>query len=117
MKNNNELIIKSNTLIEGLTDMKTIQYKFTLYLISLINKDDKEFKKVSIPTVKYAELLDIDAQKVGSWSSRIHEVLSKVENKDANKKNRMLSTGNSGPLSAGGADGTVTTPGDTAPTP
>jgi hypothetical protein len=51
-------------------------------------------------------------KKINEW-----QVEQKVENKDANKKNRMLSTGNSGPLSAGGADGTATTPGDTSPTP
>jgi hypothetical protein len=77
----------------------------------------ENFARLCNNTDGFAELLDIDAQKVGGWSSRIHEVLQKVENKDANKKNRMLSTGNSGPLSAGGADGTATTPGDTSPTP
>jgi hypothetical protein len=84
-----------------------------------LNKDFwGNFEKLCNNTDGLADLLDVDAQKVSSWSLRIHEVLKKVENNDANKKNRMISTGNSGPLAVGDSDGgTATTPGDTAPTP
>jgi plasmid replication initiation protein len=52
------IIIKDNSFIEGLTDMSTIQYKFTLYLISLLNKEDKQFRKLLIPIAKYAEFIN-----------------------------------------------------------
>ena len=65
-----------------------------------------------------AELLDVDSQKVGSWSSKIHEVLKKVDSKDVNKKkNRLVkSTGNNVTI-GNNEDGTITTPGDTNSTP
>jgi len=75
------------------------------------------FTKVCNNTEGVAELLDVDSQKVGSWSSRIHELLKKVNDKDTNKKNRMISTGNDGLLADDSDKGPITTPGDTAPTP
>jgi hypothetical protein len=77
----------------------------------------ENFTRLCNNTDGLAELLDVDVQKVGSWSSKIHEVLKKVENLDSNKKNRMISTGNDGPLAGDSDGGTSTTPGDTAPTP
>lgn len=41
MEISNDLVIKANNLIEGFMGMTQNEYKFTLYLISKINKGDK----------------------------------------------------------------------------
>ena len=83
-----------------------------------LSKDFWEnFTRICNNTEGVADLLDVDAQKVSSWSSKIHEILKKVDSMDANKKNRMIDTGNSGPLAGDSDGGTSTSPGDTAPTP
>ena len=44
-----------------------------------------------------AELLDVPAEKIGNWSSRVKEMMDKVEGEDdqkgAEKKNTMVPTG------------------------
>ena len=75
------------------------------------------FSRLCNNTDGLAELLDVDVQKVGSWSAKITELLRKVDDKDAKKKNKIIDTGNSGPLANHDDAGPTTTPGDTAPTP
>lgn len=46
MKNeNSDLVVKDHALTEGIIDMTVTQYKFILFLISKINKNDQDFRK------------------------------------------------------------------------
>ena len=63
MENKSSLIVKQNNLIEGFMDMTRNEYKLTLYLISKINKNDKDFRKQKISVNEYANLLGIGKDK------------------------------------------------------
>ena len=53
----NNLVVKTNNLISGFMDMSKNEYKFVLYLVSKIKKDDKEFRKQRISVKEFRELL------------------------------------------------------------
>jgi len=88
MKESNTLIVKSNALIEAFTDMTTLQYKFTLYVISKLNRNSETFNRVDVPVKKYSELL-------GVAPSNIYENMKEFE-RELGKKivSLALSNGN-----------------------
>ncbi len=70
----NDLIVKSNNLIEGFMSMTANEYKLTLLLISRIKKDDVNFRKQSVKISEIADLLGQDISKGNVY--RIAEKLS-----------------------------------------
>lgn len=68
-----------------------------------------------------AELLDISADKVANWASRVREMVDKVESEDdqdtANKKSKIVSTGTAPIANADGVDATPNEPAETRPMP
>lgn len=74
-----ELVIKANDLIEGFVDMNQNEYKFTLYLVSKIKKDDKELQKQTVTVQEFADVLGVQT----TW---LYTYLEEFENKLLAKK-------------------------------
>lgn len=62
----NDVIVKKNELVEGISNLSLTEYKMMLYLISKINKDDKNFR---IQTIKVSEFKNILGLKGNSMYS------------------------------------------------
>lgn len=58
---NNGLVVKNNNLIEAFFKMSKNEYKLTLYLISKIKKDDKNFRTQRVTIKEFSELLEISS--------------------------------------------------------
>lgn len=56
-KTNNFIVTKSNNLIEAHYNLSAIEQKIILYFVSKIQKDDDEFKKITIPVIEFCKLL------------------------------------------------------------
>lgn len=80
-----DLVVKSNSINEGFIDMTKLQYKFTLYAISKIDKSDKkDFRKVCIHESELKELLE--------WKGEnLYEYLKGFEDELLTKKLRFYS--------------------------
>jgi plasmid replication initiation protein len=70
-----DLVIKSNSLIEGFMNMTQNEYKFILYLISKIKKEDKEFRKQSISVKEFAEILNVKSEWLYTYLKSFEESL------------------------------------------
>jgi len=73
----NDLVIKSNDLIEGIIDMSYNEYKLILYLISKINRNDKEFTKQRITVKEFAELIKCEHNIYSYMKSMAESIVSK----------------------------------------
>lgn len=92
MKKNNSIVSKSNDLIESSYKLSLQEQKIVLYLVSLINPEDKEFKPYCIQSKTVAEILNINPKNVYRDLKRISRNLRK---KDIIifKENSILETG------------------------
>lgn len=70
-----ELIVKSNNLIEAFVNMTKNEYKLTLYLISKINKNDANFRKQTITVREFCTLLNISENGRSSYIKAFEESL------------------------------------------
>lgn len=66
----NNLVIKANNIIESIMDMSKNEYKLTLFLISKINRNDKEFTTQSIIVKEFADLI--------GCTHNIHEYMKNI---------------------------------------
>jgi plasmid replication initiation protein len=93
MENKSSLIVKQNNLIEGFMDMTRNEYKLTLYLISKINKNDKDFRKQKISVNEFANLLGIGKDKLYFYLEQMQDSLLEkkivVESIDEKEKKRL----------------------------
>jgi len=72
----NNLVIKANNLIEGIMDMSHNEHRFTLYLISKINKNDKEFRKQKVNVKEFAELIGCEHDIYGYMRNMADTIVS-----------------------------------------
>ena len=71
------LIVKSNELIQGRYELKISQIKLILHMITLIKKDDEDFKEYKISIKDYAHRIGIDPEGEYSHAKEITEDLLK----------------------------------------
>ena len=71
------LIVKSNQLIQGRYELKISQIKLILHMITLIKKDDEDFKEYKISIKDYAHRLGVDPEGEYSHAKDITEDLLK----------------------------------------
>ncbi|EKD94282.1 MAG: hypothetical protein ACD_26C00137G0004 [uncultured bacterium] len=78
-----ELVVKANNLIEGFMDMTQQEYKFTLFLISRIRKEDKEFHTQKVSVKEFANVINYTG-------GNMYEYMKGFESSLASKKIRVL---------------------------
>jgi len=71
------LIVKSNELIQGRYELKISQIKIILHMITLIKKDDADFKEYRISIKDYAHRVGIDPEGEYTHAKEITEDLLK----------------------------------------
>jgi len=88
------LIVKSNELIQGRYELKISQIKLILHMITLIRKDDEDFKEYKISIKDYAQRVGIDPEGEYSHAKEITEDLlkkvMKIAYEDEGGKERFL---------------------------
>jgi len=85
----NSMVIKSNSLIEGIMDMSHNEHRLTLYLISKINKSDQEFRKQKITVKEFAELIGCE-HDIYTYMKNIAESIVSRKIKILNADGNML---------------------------
>ncbi|OCL28753.1 hypothetical protein U472_00085 [Orenia metallireducens] len=89
MKERNELIVKENHLIEGFVEMTKNEYKFILYLISKIKKDDKNFRKQKVSVKEFSDVLDYKGEGLYQYMKEFEDSLIKkhirIENSEGDR--------------------------------
>jgi len=73
--NKNHLVVKANDLIEAFFGMTQNEYKFILFLMSKIRKDDTEFRIQEITVQEFNDLLDIKGSKTYSYMRSFEDSL------------------------------------------
>jgi len=88
------LIVKSNELIQGRYELKISQIKLILHMITLIKKDDEDFKEYKVSIKDYAHRMGIDPEGEYSHAKEITEDLLKkvikISYEDEKGKDRFL---------------------------
>lgn len=89
MKERNELIVKENHLIEGFVEMTKNEYKFILYLISKIKKDDENFRKQKVSVKEFSDVLDYKGEGLYQYMKEFEDSLIKkhirIENSEGDR--------------------------------
>jgi plasmid replication initiation protein len=71
----NKLIVKANDLVEAFFEMTQNEYKFILFLISKIRKDDTEFRRQEITVSEFNNLIGIKGTKTYSYMRSFEDSL------------------------------------------
>lgn len=79
-KKRNSLVVKHNELLRNTRyELSTTEQKILIYLVSKINKDDKELRKVNFDLKEYCEIAGI--QTGGEAYIRLKETIRDLSNK------------------------------------
>ncbi|PRX19647.1 replication initiator protein [Orenia metallireducens] len=89
MEHKNKLIVKENHLIEGFVEMTKNEYKFILYLISKIKKDEEDFRKQKVTVKEFAEVLGYKGEGLYQYMQEFEDSLIKkhirIENNEGDR--------------------------------
>jgi plasmid replication initiation protein len=75
MIKNDDLIVKKNDLISSFISMTKTEYKFTLYLISQIRKEDKSFRIQQVHVKDFAETINFKGESIYSYLKKFEDIL------------------------------------------
>ena len=79
-KERTSLVVKHNELLRDTRyELSTTEQKILIYLISKVNKDDKELRKIKFSLSEYCQITGI--QKGGEAYSRLRETIRDLSNK------------------------------------
>jgi len=91
-KKTNDLVVKSNQMVEASYKLTLQEQRIILYMASLIQKDDEEFKPVELSIDDFVKLLQVEGK---SYHKEIEDITSKLRKRELiiKKPNSKLQVG------------------------
>jgi plasmid replication initiation protein len=80
--NDKELsVIKSNEIIEARYRLDVLEQKFILYMVSLINPEDTDFKHLNVKVADFEQVMNVNGSKWGNIYTAVREIIMGLNEK------------------------------------
>ncbi len=80
--NDKELsVVKSNEIIEARYRLDVLEQKFILYLVSLINPEDTDFKNLKVKVADFERVMNVGGAKWGNIYNVVREIILSLNEK------------------------------------
>jgi plasmid replication initiation protein len=74
-------VVKSNEIIEARYRLDVLEQKFILYLVSLINPEDTDFKNLKVKVADFERVMNVGGSKWGNIYTVVREIILSLNEK------------------------------------